>query len=127
MYVRKNKGKERDGIMGGQDRTHLEIGEAHDTPEVLEDGDLRYRCGMETRDALSGWGIRLINESDHDDTRARGHQEKIKIKQKKTEKGQLCVPKPETGKKHLRGEWNTVVDGYQAVEHERCFFFPYKE
>jgi hypothetical protein len=25
-------------------------------------------------------------------------------------------------KKHLRGEWNTVVDGYQAVEHERCFF-----
>ena len=48
MIARK---KERDG---GKDSTHLEIGEAHDTPEVLEDGDLRYRCGVETRDALSG-------------------------------------------------------------------------
>lgn len=48
----------------------LEIGEAHDTPEILEDGDLRYRCGVETRDSL-------------------------------------------------RGERDTVVDGYQAVEHER--------
>ena len=28
-----------------------------------------------------------------------------------------------TGKRHLRGEWDTVVDGYQAVEHERYFFF----
>jgi hypothetical protein len=62
--------------MGGKDRTYLEIGEAHDTPEVLEDGDLRYRCGVETRDALSEWVIRLIIGSDQDDARARGHQEK---------------------------------------------------
>jgi hypothetical protein len=57
MFVRRNKGKERDGIMveARKDRTHLEIGEAHDTPEVLEDGDLRYRCRVETRDSLSGW------------------------------------------------------------------------
>ena len=26
------------------------------------------------------------------------------------------------GEKHLRGEWDTVVDGHQAVEHERCVF-----
>jgi hypothetical protein len=72
-------------------------------------------------------GIRLIigsDQDDQDDTRARGHQEK-KGKAKNS-KGQLCVLKPETGKRHLRGEWDTVVDGYQAVEHERCFF-SYKE
>lgn len=83
MSVRKNEGRERDGMMGGVEKgqdTHLEIGEAHDTPEVLEDGDLRNRCGVETRDALPGWCIRLIIGSDQDDTRARGHQEKKKDK-----------------------------------------------
>lgn len=85
MFVRKNEGKERDGMMGREGRrertrTHLEIGEAHNTPEVLEDGDLRNRCGVKTRDALPGWYIRLIIGSDQDDTRARGHQEKKKIR-----------------------------------------------
>jgi hypothetical protein len=46
---------------------------------------------------------------------------KKKVRQKNS-KSQLCVLKPNTGKRHLRGEWDTVVDGYQAVEHERCFF-----
>jgi hypothetical protein len=41
----------------------------------------------------------------------------------KNSKGQICVLEPKTGKRHLRREWDTVVDGYQAVEHERCFFF----
>ncbi len=74
-----------------KDRTHLEIGEAHDTPEVLEDGDLRYRCGVETRDALSGEGIRLTIRSDQVDTRARGHQEK-KSKAKKEQRS-IMLPK----------------------------------
>ena len=74
---------------------------------------------METRDALSKEGIRLIIGSDQDDTRARGHQEK-KVNAKKSE-GQLTFLEQKTGGKGLRGEWNTVVDGYQAVEHERCF------
>ena len=39
---------------GRKHRTHLDVGEAYDTPEILEDGDLRNRCGVETRDALSG-------------------------------------------------------------------------
>jgi len=25
------------------------------------------------------------------------------------------------GEVNARGEWNTVVDGYQSVEHECCF------
>ena len=79
---------------------------------------------METRDALSGWDIRLIIGLDQDDTRARGHKEKKKVKvRQNSSKGQLCIREPKTGKIHLRREWDTVVDGYQAVEHERCFFF----
>jgi hypothetical protein len=43
-------------------------------------------------------------------------------KKKKVNTGQLAFLEQKTGGKGLRGEWNTVVDGYQAVEHERCFF-----
>ena len=64
--------------MARKDRTHLEIGEAHDAPEVLEDRDLRYRCRVKTRDSLSEWGIRLIIGSDQDDAHARGHKRKKK-------------------------------------------------
>lgn len=43
-----------------KDRTNLEISEADDTPEIFEDGNLRYGCRVETRDALSEYGIPLI-------------------------------------------------------------------
>ena len=44
----------------------------------------------------------------------------------KNSKDQLSVLEPKTGKIRLRGERDTVVDGYQAVEHER-YIFSYKE
>jgi len=45
---------------------------------------------------------------------------------KKKAKGQPCVLEPKTGERDIRGEGNSVVDGHQTVEHERCFF-SYKE
>lgn len=44
---------------------------------------------------------------------------KKKSRQKKSE-SQVCI-QPETGEAILTGERNMVVDGYPAVEHERCF------
>jgi hypothetical protein len=41
-------------------RTNLEIGEADDAPEIFEDGNLRYGCRVESRDALSEYGNPLI-------------------------------------------------------------------
>ena len=48
-------------------------------------------------------------------------KKKKKVKAKAS-KGQPCVLEPKKGRKYLRGERDTVVDGYQAVEHESCFF-----
>ena len=126
MLVRKNewKGKGGRGKKRGKarkDRTHLEICEAHDTPEVLEDGDLRYRCGVETRDALSG-SSGGSSDRIRRDTRARGHQGEKKCKVKKQRRSTKHPRTKIQGEKHLRGEWDTVVDGHQAVEHERCVF-----
>jgi hypothetical protein len=42
---------------------------------------VRYRCRVETRDSLSGWGIRLIIGSDQDDT-APAATKKKKVRQK---------------------------------------------
>lgn len=65
-------------------------------------------------------GHPVNHRSDQDDTAPAATKKKNKAK---NSKGQLCVLERKTGKRHLRGEWDTVVDGYQAVEHERCFFF----
>ena len=56
------------GMMGRdqkvrKEKTYLKSGEAHDTPEIVEDGDLRYRRRVETRDALARLGDPLIIRS----------------------------------------------------------------
>jgi hypothetical protein len=47
--------------------TDLEIRETDNTPEIVEDRNLRYGRRVETRDALSGYGIdRRITITPHE-------------------------------------------------------------
>ena len=51
---------ERDDGKVRKDGTNLEISEADNAPEIFEDGNLRYRCRVETRDALSEYGSPVL-------------------------------------------------------------------
>jgi len=46
-------------------RTYLEVCETDDTPEIVEDGNLRYGRRVETRDALSGYTALIIGSRLH--------------------------------------------------------------
>jgi len=71
---------------------------------------------METRDALSAYGNPLIIIG----SRYRGKKKpKEKGKKKKRDGAQLSAR--DRGEINARRERNTVIDGYQAVEHECCF------
>jgi hypothetical protein len=95
--------------------TYLEVCETDDTPEIFEDGNLRYGRRVETRDALSGYTALIVGSQLH--IRRREGEEHVNGE---TTSAQPIRPVYMAGRRYVRGERDAVVDGYQAVEHECC-------